>query len=125
MLISRSWAGRHLWGATLEASGKLAGENATVRLQPCGQGKARLVGPDGKPVANEHPWFELVATPAAPEFSRDRKVRGELAADVAFMGAVDPKHLPYAAAPPHRRREPCLPFFQGHATISAAHSAHW
>ena len=38
-------------GATVELSGKQAGEELTVRLQPCGRAKARFVGPDGKPVA--------------------------------------------------------------------------
>ena len=41
----------HEWGATVELSGKQAGEELTIRLQPCGQAKARFVGPDGKPVA--------------------------------------------------------------------------
>ena len=41
----------HEWGTTVELSGKQAGEEVTVRLQPCGQAKARFVGPDGKPVA--------------------------------------------------------------------------
>ena len=41
----------HEWGAAVELSGKQAGEDLTVRLQPCGQAKARFVGPDGKPVA--------------------------------------------------------------------------
>ena len=89
----------HEWGATLEVSGKLAGEDVTVRLQPCGRAKARLVGPDGKPVARAEPLLELIATPAALEFSRDRKVRGELAADVGWMPAVDPKHYRYKQLP--------------------------
>ncbi len=41
----------HEWGAAVELSGKQAGEELTVRLQPCGRARARFVGPDGKPVA--------------------------------------------------------------------------
>jgi hypothetical protein len=40
------------WGTTLELSGKQAGEDIIVRLEPCGQAKARFIRPDGKPVAN-------------------------------------------------------------------------
>ena len=43
----------HQWGATAELSGKQAGEELTIRLQPCGQAKARFVGPDGKPIAED------------------------------------------------------------------------
>ena len=45
----------HQWGATVEISAKQAGEDLLVRLQPCGQAKARFVGPDGKPVAKMFP----------------------------------------------------------------------
>ena len=45
----------HEWGATVEVSGKQAGEDLTIRLQPCGRAKARFVGPDGKPVVQHRP----------------------------------------------------------------------
>ena len=45
----------HQWGATVEFSAKQAGEEVLVRLQPCGQAKARFVGPDGKPVGENLP----------------------------------------------------------------------
>jgi len=48
----------HQWGATLDFSGKQAGEELTIRLQPCGQAKARFVGPGGKPVAIHSPYLE-------------------------------------------------------------------
>jgi RNA polymerase sigma factor (sigma-70 family) len=89
----------HEWGATFEASGKRAGEEVTVQLQPCGQAKARLVGPDGQAVARAHPWLEILATPAGTEFSRDRKDRGQLSPDVALLGSVDPKHYRYGRRP--------------------------
>src|SRR5262249_38779768 len=85
----------HEWGAAVELSGKQAGEELTVRLQPCGQARARFVGPDGKPVAklNVWPYFHLLMTPGAVRgFSADR---GEqLAADEAFLPNVDFKHYP-------------------------------
>src|SRR5262249_13971107 len=89
----------HEWGATFAASGKLTGEDVTVHLQPCGRAKARLVGPDGQPVARAHPWLEIVATPAGTEFSRDLKDRGQLSPDVAGLGSVDPKHYRYNRRP--------------------------
>jgi hypothetical protein len=82
----------HEWGAAVEVSGKQAGEDLTIRLQPCGQAKARFVGPDGKPVAKHRPHFEFVITPGPDRFSRDKKARAELAADVEFMANVDRKH---------------------------------
>ena len=53
----------HQWGASVEVSGKQAGEDLTVRLQPCGQAKARFLGPDGPPVAKKRPHLEIVITP--------------------------------------------------------------
>jgi RNA polymerase sigma factor (sigma-70 family) len=82
----------HEWGATVEVSGKQAGEDLTIRLQPCGKARARFVGPDGKPVAKHRPHFEFVATPGPDQFSRDKKAKAELAADVAYMANVDRKH---------------------------------
>ncbi len=53
----------HEWGATVELSGKQAGEEVTIRLQPCGRATVRFVGPDGRPVARHQPLLEFVATP--------------------------------------------------------------
>jgi protocatechuate 3,4-dioxygenase beta subunit len=84
----------HEWGATLEASGKQAGEEMTVRLQPCVQAKARFVGLDGRPVAKLEPrrYFEIIVTPGPQTFSHDAKDQAELAADAWSMGDVDRKH---------------------------------
>jgi RNA polymerase sigma factor (sigma-70 family) len=82
----------HEWGATFEASGKLAGAELTVRLQPCGQAKARFVGPDGEPIAKLVPNLEILATPGRPAFSRNEKDWTELEADAAHMPGVDRKH---------------------------------
>ncbi len=89
----------HEWGATFEASGKLAGQDVTVQLRPCGRAVARFVGPDGKPVAGVFPWLEIVATPAGVESSPDGKVRGTLFPDVASMPGYDPRHYRYNRTP--------------------------
>jgi RNA polymerase sigma factor (sigma-70 family) len=89
----------HEWGATFEATGKLAGELVTVRLLPCGQAKARLVDPNGKPVAGAFPWLEIVVTPGPLESSRDPKDRTELSADAAVLPIVDPKHYRFRQRP--------------------------
>jgi hypothetical protein len=85
----------HEWGTVVELSGKQAGEDLTVRLQPCGQARARFVGPDGKPVArlNVFPYFHLLMTPGT---TQQMMVDGgdQLAADAAFLANVDGKHYP-------------------------------
>jgi RNA polymerase sigma factor (sigma-70 family) len=82
----------HEWGATAEVSGQQAGEDLTIRLQPCGTAKARFVGPDGKPIAKHRPHFEFVITPGTDRFSRDKKAEAELTADAEYMANVDRKH---------------------------------
>ena len=82
----------HEWGTTLDLSDKSAGEDVTVRLEPCGQAKARLVGPDGKPVVNVFPHFELLGTPGPHEDSRTPEAEAQLAADAAYLPNLDRKH---------------------------------
>jgi RNA polymerase sigma factor (sigma-70 family) len=82
----------HEWGASVEVSGKQAGEELTIRLQPCGRARARFVGPNGRPVAKHQPHFEFVATPGPSRYRRSEKVRAELSADAEFMANVDRKH---------------------------------
>ncbi len=82
----------HEWGASVEISGKEAGGDLTVRLQPCGQAKGRFVGPDGKPVAKHRPHFEIVATPGPSKISRSKRQQAELAADASLVANVDRKH---------------------------------
>jgi RNA polymerase sigma factor (sigma-70 family) len=83
----------HEWGATLEVSGRQAGEDLAIRLQPCGQAKARFVGPDGKPVAKPAVVYEFVATPGASNFRRGGSPDlDKLAADADFIGNVDRRH---------------------------------
>ncbi len=83
----------HRWGAAIELSGKQAGQELTIRLQPCGQARARFIGPDSKPVAKLNVWiyFQILMTPGTSTIGFAD--RGEsLAADGAFLPNVDPKH---------------------------------
>jgi hypothetical protein len=82
----------HEWGATLDVSGKQAGEDLTIRLEPCGRAKVRFVGPDGKPVAKHQPHFEIVATLGPSNMSRDKKDQAEPSADSEFVANIDRKH---------------------------------
>ena len=85
----------HQWGASIELSGKQAGEDLTIRLEPCGQAKARFVGPDGKPVAKlgMFPYLQLLITPGTHSFVKfDPTEQAKLEADAAFMPNIDPKH---------------------------------
>ena len=59
----------HKLGATADFSGKsAAGGPVTVRLQPCGTAKARLVDASGKPIAGYRGsgLISMVVTPALP-----------------------------------------------------------
>jgi RNA polymerase sigma factor (sigma-70 family) len=82
------------WGAATLLSGKHANEELTIQLEPCGQARARFVGPDGKPVAklNIWPYFQIIMTPGPDRNSRSKQDRGALAADAAYLPNVDPKH---------------------------------
>jgi protocatechuate 3,4-dioxygenase beta subunit len=90
----------HEWGATVEVSGKQAGEDLTIRLQPCGRAKMRFVGPDGRPVTSrarraDKPFvlFEFVATPGPSIYGRRKpQEQAMLAADADFLANVDRKH---------------------------------
>ena len=83
----------HRWGAVVEFSGKQAAEELTVRLEPCGQARARFVGPDGKPIEklDMGPYFKLIMTPGSVHTgSIDRG--SKLAADETWVASVDPEH---------------------------------
>jgi hypothetical protein len=82
----------HQWGASVEISGKQAGTDLKVTLQPCGQAKARFLGPDGRPVVKHFPNFEYIATPGPHPFTADKKQQAELAADAEWMVNLDRKH---------------------------------
>jgi hypothetical protein len=76
-------------GATVTLSGKQASEAVTVRLGPCGQAKARIVGTDGKPLANHRPTLEIVVTPGALRYDVEASRKGELVADSDFLANID------------------------------------
>jgi hypothetical protein len=82
----------HRWGATVELSGKPAGEALTIRLQPCGQARTRFVGPDGKPLAGRSSQLELLGTPGPHEWDRRSESRSQLAADAVGVVNLDRKH---------------------------------
>ena len=84
----------HQWGAAIQLSGKQAGGEVTVHLQPCGQAKARFVESHGKPLADlgTMTYIELLVTPGPPQQTYSVEGRSQLAADSTFMTSVDPKH---------------------------------
>jgi hypothetical protein len=85
----------HGWGASVELSGRQAGEEVTVQLKPCGRAKVRFVGPDGKPVARLGlgSYVHLLMTPGSTRRFPPDPTR-PLEADAAFLNSVDPKHYP-------------------------------
>ena len=71
-------------GREVNLSGRsAAGGPITVRLEPCGMARARLVDPGGKPVAGyrEPSLIVMVVTPGPSSFSRNKEDEGRLAAD--------------------------------------------
>ena len=64
----------------------------TVRLQPCGKARARLVDRAGQPVAHYQVNFSIVGTPGPPRFSRAPEDVAALGADEEFMANVDRLH---------------------------------
>jgi RNA polymerase sigma factor (sigma-70 family) len=85
-------------GATVELSGKQAGEEVTVRLAPCGQATTRLLDGDGKPMVGYSLWLELVVTPGASQYDFKKTYeKGELAADAEYIVNID--HHNYRRGP--------------------------
>ncbi len=78
-------------GATAMLSGKLAANGPiTVRLQPCGSARARLINREGKPIAG-HPGRRLISiiiTPGA--IQTGPQPPRELLADEADFATIDP-----------------------------------
>jgi hypothetical protein len=80
-------------GATAMLSGRSgSGGPVTVRLEPCGTARARLVDRDGKPVAGYRGsrLISMIVTPGADRFAPEQP--GQLAADEAGVLAIDPAH---------------------------------
>ena len=79
------------WGKSVMISAKDSGIDLVVKLEPCGEAKARLVDAEGKPVARTFPEFDILGKPGPPD-SRARLKDGQLAADAAYMVNLDRTH---------------------------------
>jgi protocatechuate 3,4-dioxygenase beta subunit/transposase-like protein len=69
-------------GAVVELSGKDAGKPLTVRLQPCGTARARLVNDRGQPLTEAYADAGIVLTPGCPSHL---KKEGQSLAGVAHL----------------------------------------
>jgi hypothetical protein len=79
-------------GATVLLSGKLTVDGKmTVRLQPCGTAKARLLDPNGHPVAGYRAPFliSMTVTPGVDRASRDPADQNRLIAEGDFLSRID------------------------------------
>jgi RNA polymerase sigma factor (sigma-70 family) len=85
-------------GTTALLSGKMDARGpVTVRLEPCGAARARLVDSSGKPVPGLRDGYgshmtELVVTPGPHILSQDEHDQRQLAADLAPVAQLDPVH---------------------------------
>jgi RNA polymerase sigma factor (sigma-70 family) len=80
---------RNKLGATVELSGKQAGQEVSVRLAPCGSAATRLVDAGGKPLAGRQVALEIVVTPGPHYIDRKSYLAGELSADADVVANVD------------------------------------
>jgi len=91
---------KHDLGATALLSAMSATRGpVTVRLQPCGAARARLVDSAGKPVLRSRDGYGshmtmMVVTPGPHDSSQDEADQGRLAADQDFVARIDPVHYP-------------------------------
>ena len=91
---------RKLGGAVKLSVKSAARGSVTVRLEPCGAARARLVDPDGKPVAKplrDLVNMVLIPGPVASTAVDDKS--GLLAADEGYLPQVDPVNYPSDLAP--------------------------
>jgi protocatechuate 3,4-dioxygenase beta subunit len=77
------------WGATVQLSGKDAGKELTIKLQPCGQAVARFLDAQGKPLADHRPILDIVVTPGPHRYDFKAAEKGQLAADEDFLANID------------------------------------
>jgi hypothetical protein len=83
---------KHKLGATAIVSAQLAvGGPMTIRLEPCGSARARLVDREGKPfVGTVYKWLiMMVVTPGLPDTLANEQA-GQLTADEAPLSQIDP-----------------------------------
>jgi protocatechuate 3,4-dioxygenase beta subunit len=76
-------------GATVELSGKEAGETVTVKLVPCGKATARYMDGKGPPLADYQPAPDIVITPGASGDYATILKKGELLADTGSLINID------------------------------------
>ncbi len=88
----------HNLGATAFLSGRSAADGpVTVRLQPCGAARGRLVDRAGKPVPRSRDTYGshmtlMAVTPGPHRLSQDQTGQDRLAADQDFVARFDPLH---------------------------------
>jgi beta-lactamase regulating signal transducer with metallopeptidase domain len=68
---------------------KAGDKDRTIVLKPCGKAKLRLVNSKGEPVAGSDVTPLMVVTPGASRYDMEAFRKGELCADVDFIGNVD------------------------------------
>jgi protocatechuate 3,4-dioxygenase beta subunit len=77
-------------GATVQFSGKQAGEMVTVQLAPCGKATARYVDGKGQPLAAYSASPAIVVTPGAYNlYGSTEEMKGELLADSQLLVNLD------------------------------------
>jgi protocatechuate 3,4-dioxygenase beta subunit len=76
-------------GATVELSGKQAGEVVTVKLVPCGRAAARYLDGKGRPMADYQVAPDIVITPGASGDYTDAVKKGQLLADAGSLTNLD------------------------------------
>ncbi len=89
--------GRVAVGATVRFSGESRTRGPiTVRLQPCGAARARVVDPTGKPrAAYRDPFmFSMVVTPSSDRLSSTPADKTALSGDGDYLFRIDPINYP-------------------------------
>jgi hypothetical protein len=87
----------HKWGTTIDLAAREAGKDITIKLQPCGQAKARFIGPDGKPIPGYQPDLEFIVKDGPHTQSANPQDQAQLAAEAQSIDQVDRVH--YADKP--------------------------
>jgi hypothetical protein len=86
------------WAANVTLSGKQAGKPVAVQLAMCGKATARFINPQGKAVANLHPWIEIAVTPGPYKFDQKATNKDALVSDGDYLANID-RHNYWQAAP--------------------------
>lgn len=83
----------HEWGAKVEISGSLAGnDRLTVRLAPCGTARVRVVDRAGNPIAKYRPLLNVVVTSGPHPQDPNVLARWLTRADTDLNSNIDRKH---------------------------------